>query len=93
MSEKPTSLRRYPITAIKKIPAIVAEATNNGAPEEKKEQRKESAAIKAAKEVTKISQNVHEAASVAGGTSARASDIRSKFEKGRFHFNTLACVI
>uniref|UniRef100_A0A0R3WSF2 PEST proteolytic signal-containing nuclear protein n=1 Tax=Hydatigena taeniaeformis TaxID=6205 RepID=A0A0R3WSF2_HYDTA len=38
--------------------------------------------LKAAKEVTKVSQNVANAASVAGGSGARASDIRNRFEKG-----------
>ncbi|KAM3173508.1 hypothetical protein ACTXT7_012367, partial [Hymenolepis weldensis] len=43
---------------------------------------KESEALKAAKEVTKVSKDVADAASVAGGSGARASDIRNKFEKG-----------
>uniref|UniRef100_A0A5K3F7J0 LIM zinc-binding domain-containing protein n=1 Tax=Mesocestoides corti TaxID=53468 RepID=A0A5K3F7J0_MESCO len=50
--------------------------------DEKKEGRKESEALKAAKEVTKVSQNVADAASVAGATGFRASDIRNRFEKG-----------
>ncbi|KAM7534943.1 hypothetical protein Aperf_G00000092995 [Anoplocephala perfoliata] len=43
---------------------------------------KESEALKAAKEVTKVRREVADAASVAGGSGARASDIRNKFEKG-----------
>ncbi|VDK33807.1 unnamed protein product [Taenia asiatica] len=50
--------------------------------DDKKKPPRESEALKAAKEVTKVSQNVANAASVAGGAGARASDIRNRFEKG-----------
>ncbi|EUB61176.1 hypothetical protein EGR_04024 [Echinococcus granulosus] len=56
--------------------------TGNTVDDDKKKAPKESEALKAAKEVTKVSQNVADAASVAGGSGARASDIRNRFERG-----------
>lgn len=50
--------------------------------DDKKKPARESEALKAAKEVTRVSQNVANAASVAGGSGARASDIRNRFERG-----------
>lgn len=64
------------------IPLSVVIEPANGQSDDKKLPRQDSETLKAAKAVTKMSQNVADAASVAGGTSARASDIRNRFEKG-----------
>ncbi|VUZ48866.1 unnamed protein product [Hymenolepis diminuta] len=63
-------------SVVGKDPKTESSATESKAP------IKESEALKAAKEVTKVSKDVADAASVAGGSGARASDIRNKFERG-----------